>query len=88
VSREDVIMVQREQPFIHVDKKVLKECRKTGSGVSYMLLTYFVLQEMEAAGKWDGSVMAEHKLGELTGLDATFITLALNKLDKMGVFNA
>jgi len=87
MSREDVIILQRVQPFVAIDHEILKECRKRGPAAPDMLLTYFVLQEMDSKNEWFDDVTAELKLAELSGLDHPTVSKILNEFDSMGVFN-
>lgn len=87
MSREDVIMGQRVQPFIVVDRKIVKKIRRKGTVLMpSVLLTYFIIQDMSATGLWEED-LSEKKIAELSGMPKEVIATAIKELEGMGVFN-
>ncbi len=82
----DTIILKREQPFIVVDRNIIKKCRKRGAATPEMLLTYFIMQDMSATGHWDRD-LSEDKVAELSGLSIDVVSKSVSKLEEMGVFD-
>lgn len=80
-----VTIGKRVQPFIVVDQKIIKECRKRGSATSEMLLIYFTIQEMAASGAWSDE-LENHKVSELSGLHVDTVVRCLYELEALEVF--
>lgn len=82
---DTVTIGKRIQPFIVVDQKIIKECRKRGPATSEMLLTYFTIQEMIASGVWSDEVKI-YKISELSGLNRDVVGRCLYELEALEVF--